>query len=148
MKPDVDRTLQLVSERLMFELAPKLTDGYAQSTAQIMAMLLAAATEEWDRAAQRRSEENEAIREIFREALPLVVDPELRTHLEAELESVSESLRISALDRENDGLRRSLIRLHAHAEELEGAPARALEERIWAELKESTERRKISIAPF
>lgn len=148
MKPDVDRTLQLLSETLMFDLAPKLVDGYAQSTAQVAAMLLGAATEEWDRVAQRRADENAAIRALFRNALSLVTDPALSSELEAELKSSTGSIRISELDRENEGLRGALIRLHAHVEELEGKSARRLEGKIWAELLESTERRKISIAPF
>ena len=148
MKPDVDRVLQLLSEPLMFDLAPKLQDGYAQSTAQITAMLLTAATEEWDRGAQRRFDENAAIRALFREALGVVGRPALRSDLEASLKPSDANIRISALERENNELRRVLIQLHAHVEELEGEAARSLEDGIWAELLESTVRRKISIAPF
>ncbi len=148
MKPDVDRTLQLLSETLMFDLAPKLRDGYAQSTAQVVAMLLTAATEEWDRAAQRRFDENAAIRALFREALDLVAEPALRSDLETGLKTSDASIRITELERENSELRRVLVRLHAHVEELGGEAARSLEEGIWAELLESTVRRKISIAPF
>jgi hypothetical protein len=41
-----------------------------------------------------------------------------------------------------------LIELHAHVEE-QGAPwARALDAEIWRELVASTERRRLSLAPF
>ena len=78
----------------------------------------------------------------------MVGKPALRSDLEASLKPSDANIRISALERENNELRRVLIRLHAHVEELEGEAARSLEDGIWAELLESTVRRKISIAPF
>jgi hypothetical protein len=57
-------------------------------------------------------------------------------------------VRISDLNRSNDRLRRLLIELHAHLEEIDTETARRIETAIWEELRVSTERRALSLAPF
>ena len=148
MKPDVDRVLQVLSENLLFELAPRIEDGYAQSSAQLTGMLLTAAVEEWDRVAERRVAENASLRALFKKARSALEGTELARKLEEASKSKPKSMRISDLDVHNDRLRFLLIELHAAVEELEGAKARRVEDAIWEELLESTVRRKLSIAPF
>jgi hypothetical protein len=111
-------------------------------------MLLGIVREEWDRAAARRVQENAALRALFRDALPVVSDTDLRRKLAAAADSADASLLVSELDAGNDALRALLIELHAHVETLETPGARALEDAIWRELVASTERRKLSLAPF
>jgi predicted DNA-binding ribbon-helix-helix protein len=53
---------------------------------------------------------------------------------------------VSALHERNRALRALLVRVHAHVERLDGDAARALEERIWTELVESTRRRQLDLA--
>jgi hypothetical protein len=148
MKPDVDQTLQLIAVNLLTEIAPKLSDDYTQRNSMLTAMLLQSAAEEWDRAAARRVEENRALRRLFSEAAPEIGDPGLRARLEAAAASDDESLRISDLNRSNDELRSLLIELHSHVEEIDTDAARRIEAAIWEELRVSTERRKLSMAPF
>jgi hypothetical protein len=135
MKPEVDLMLQLIAASLMTEIAPKISDDYTQRNSMLTAMLLQSASEEWDRAAARRVEENGALRRLFAEVAPEIGDPGLRTRLETASGEEGESLRISDLNRSNDRLRTLLIELHAHLE-------------IWQELRVSTERRALSLAPF
>jgi FKBP-type peptidyl-prolyl cis-trans isomerase (trigger factor) len=148
MKPDVEVTLQLIAVSLLTEIAPKISDDYTQRNSALAAMLLQIAAEEWDRAASRRVEENRTLRQLFAEAAPEVDDPELCARLEASSREEDESLRISDLNRSNDGLRTLLIELHAHLEEIDTEIARRIEAGIWRELRVSTERRAVSVAPF
>jgi FKBP-type peptidyl-prolyl cis-trans isomerase (trigger factor) len=148
MKPDVDVTLQLIAASLMTEMAPKIADDYTQRNGMLTAMLLQIAAEEWDRAAARRVEENGAMRRLFAEAAAEVRDRELRARLETASGEEEESLRIADLDRSNAGLRALLIELHAHLEEIDTEAARRIEAEIWRELRVSTERRAVSVAPF
>ena len=148
MKPDVDLTLQLIAASLMSEVAPKISDDYTQRNSMLTAMLLQIAAEEWDRAAARRVEENGAVRRLFAEAAREIEDRELRARLEAASEEAEESVRISDLNRSSDGLRGLLIELHAHLEEIDSENARRIEAAIWEELRVSTERRAVSVAPF
>jgi FKBP-type peptidyl-prolyl cis-trans isomerase (trigger factor) len=148
MKPDVDLTLQLIAASLMTEVAPKISDDYTQRNSMLTAMLLQIAAEEWDRAAARRVEENGALRRLFAEAASEIEDRELRARLEAASEEGEEGMRISDLNRSNDRLRTLLIELHAHVEEIDTETARRIEAAIWRELRVSTERRAVSVAPF
>ena len=148
MKPDVDLTLQLIAASLMTEIAPKISDDYTQRNSMLTVMLLQCAAEEWDRAAARRVEENRTLRRLFAEVAREIGDRDLRDRLEAASAGEDESLRISDLNRSNDGLRTLLIELHAHVEEIETEAARRIEAAIWQELRVSTERRALSVAPF
>jgi hypothetical protein len=148
MKPDVEVTLGLIAASLLLEIAPKISDDYTQRNCALTAMLLQIAAEEWDRAAARRVEENGEMRRIFTEAAAEIEDADLRARLESASRERDESLRIADLNRANDGLRALLIELHAHVEEIDSEPARRIEAAIWRELRVSTERRAVSVAPF
>jgi hypothetical protein len=148
MKPEIDLTLQRIAANLLTEIAPKISDDYTQRDSMLTAMLLQHASEEWDRAAARRVEENRALRRLFAEAAPEIGDRDLRGRLEAASAEEEESLRISDLNRSNDGLRTLLIELHAHVEKIDTEAARRIEAAIWQELRVSTERRAVSLAPF
>ena len=148
MKPDVDVTLQLIAASLMTEIAPKISDDYTQRNSMLTVMLLQSAAEEWDRAAARRVEENRVLRRLFAEVAPEIGDRDLRGRLHAASGEEDEGLRISELNHSNDGLRTLLIELHAHVEEIDTEAARRIEAAIWQELRVSTERRALSLAPF
>lgn len=148
MKPDADQLLRVLAGMLMGELAPRLPDDYLQRSVMMTGMLLAAVAEEWDRGVARRAEENEALRALFAGAVPGVGDPALRRRLEAAAGSASSTLVLSELEQENTSLRGLLIELHAHVETLGTEAGRRIEGEIWRELRRSTERRALSIAPF
>ena len=129
-------------------VAPHVTPAYRQSSVGVSALLLGMVREEWDRAAARRSEENAALRALFRDAAPAQTDTDLRRRLEEAAASSEKSLLISDLERANDALRSLLIVLHAQVELQTGPEARRIENAIWRELRASTERRKLALAPF
>ncbi len=149
MKPDVTTVLAAVSGLIVREVAPALGDTYLSEQLQRSAALLGAAGEEFDRAAARRVQENQAMRRIFRQAAVLSADREddLATALAAAARgSDLEDLRVSRLDADNHRLRSLLIRLHAWAESEQTPAARDLLAVIWTELRESTERRILSMS--
>ena len=148
MKPDAPFVLETVAAKLMLELVPQMQPPFLQGTVTVVGLMLTMLREEWDRVAQRRVEENAAVRQIFRGAAPHLADADLRQRLLEAAESRESSLRISDLDAANEGLRRLLIELQAHVEAQPGTEARRIEAEIWQELVASTERRRFSIAPF
>jgi hypothetical protein len=148
MKPDIDRFLEVATLYLMTQIAPALGTGYAQSNVNIMAMMLMAVREEFDRAAARRVEENRALRQLFAEATPAVRDAALRQRLETAAQDEDTSFTVSDLERSNGVLRGLLIELHAHVEELDSPAARRIEADIWRELAASTQRRRLMMGPF
>lgn len=147
MKPDVITVLAAVSDLIVREVGPALGDTYLSEQLQRSAVLLGAVGEEFDRAAARRVRENQALRQLFRQAGALVGDRELAAALaQAGNGSDLDDLRVSRLDADNHRLRALLIRLHAWAESEHTPAARELLTAIWTELRASTERRALSMS--
>jgi hypothetical protein len=88
-------------------------------------MLLALAAETWDSAAENLVQENRALAALLEDT------------------AAEGDLRLSALRTENARLRARLIEAHVAAEEAGDA---ARQDAIWAELRTSTERRKLSVS--
>lgn len=148
MKPEVDFVLRSMMVSLLTEVAPAVGDGYVRSDVEVIAGLMAAAAEEYDRAAHVRVEENEAMRRIFRSAAPSVLDAGLRSRLEAAAAEPDTSLHVSDLNAANDRLRALLIELHALVETRDEDWARRANRAIWDGLRESVNRRAISFWPL
>jgi L-lactate utilization protein LutC len=126
MTPDVPAVLAELAGLLMKNAEPDIPPAERASDLMLSAMLLAVASETWDSAAHVLVEENRAVRALLGET------------------GEDADLRLSALQAENDRLRRRLVEAHAAAEAA-GDVARC--EAVWAELVASTERRKLSSAP-
>lgn len=148
MKPEVDFVLRSMMENLLTEVAPAVGDGYVRSNVEVIAGLMVAAAEEYDRAAHVRAEENEAMRRIFRSAAPSILDAGLRARLEAAAAERDTSLHVSDLNAANDRLRGLLIELHSLVETRDEGWARRANRAIWDELRESVNRRAISFWPL
>ena len=148
MKPGVDIYLEELRRALTQDFAPRLPTSFEQSALARHAVLLGAVTEEFDRAASRRIEENRALRVLFSDAAKAIPDSNLCSRLRAISESEERSLAVRDLDASNCELRRLLVELHEHVEQLAGAEARSLEEAIWRELVGSTERRRTALDRF
>ena len=148
MKPDPQAVLGYLTELTLTQVAPKVRPPYLAGTIGMIGTALAVLTEEWDRAASRLVAENRAVRAIFRKAETLSLDSALAAELRALAGGDDEDLRLSALDAGNSALRHALIRLQTAIETREDAPAKGLNEAIWAELVAETERRKLAGSPF
>lgn len=148
MKPEVDFVLRASASRLLTEVAPALGDAYLRSNLEVIAGLLTAAAEEYDRAAHVRAEENRAMRRIFADAVPFVEDAALRARLDAVAAESEGSLQVSDLNLANDRLRSVLIEIHALVETRKEPWAARTKQAIWSELRASASRRSLSFFPL
>lgn len=148
MKPDIGRVLEVMAGTLMLDVAPNVAPPYRQASVFANALLLTNIREELDRIAERRVDENRALRALFAQAAPDVADAALRARLVEAADSQEASLRISALDASNEALRRLAIELHAYVETQDAPAARRIEALLWRELAASTERRKLGLNAF
>lgn len=161
MMPSPAAYLQGLARLLGEQVSPRLPTPFEQAGMQREPMHLQAVAIEFERAAARRVQENQAIRHLMARAAAL---PELAPALKARCERLAAGadtdLSIGALQDGNQALRAGLIALQA---ELEGkvdhagkvdqagevdeaphvAPSAALLEAIWQELRTSTERRRL-----
>jgi hypothetical protein len=141
MRPSIPAAASDLAARLRSEIVPELTGFRANNVAMGSAMIDMIA-EEFDRAAARLFEENEAVRELLQRGAALV------DGIAARPASVKPDLRVSALEAENAVLRGALIKLQAALESRDDEQARALDADIWIELARSVERRRIASANF
>ncbi len=148
MRPEIPNVCRTFAEDLVMRVLPTISPAYHQGTIAMIAGALSIVGEEWDRAASWRVAENKRLRELFREAAPVVSDSVLRQRLLVLAETPDDDLRISALMANNSALRATLIELHEHVESSQSPDARRVEAVIWLELAESTERRRLSTAQF
>jgi len=144
MRPPGDHILRTAATTLANEYIPGMDAEHKKSGLAYLTFLLMNVSEEFDRAAHRRVEENRALRKLFSGSLPAVEDPDLKSRLKKAAETTEDDYRISALDELNCELQDLLIDLHAHVETLEGEEARDIENAIWQELEEWTKRREFS----
>jgi hypothetical protein len=128
----------------MTEHMPAATSEKAQADFGLSALLIGVVSEELERAAARRIEENEELRGLFSESLAVVEDERLREQLRESAEGEEGDYRVSALDKVNGHLLELLIALHSHVEGLEGEGARRAEEAIWEVLENWTKRREFT----
>lgn len=140
MKPDIPAVLAELAGLIARNAVPDVDPAERAGALGLSAALLGMAAEAWDGAAQRLVEENEALRALLSEAGD-------RAGRNAWLaQAVDDDLKISTLSAANARLRAALIELHAAVEGDDAPDARALESRIWEELRLSTERRQMSTA--
>jgi hypothetical protein len=125
MTPDVPSVLSELAQLLMRNAMPGVPDAERASALGLSAMLLSISAEVWDGAAHNLVEENRALRVLL------------------DLPGRDDDLRLSALRAGNERLRALLITAQIEAEASGDIPR---QDAIWAELRASTERRKLSIS--
>ena len=144
MKPDAGRVLNGVAVSLMTKVAPEVRTPFGQQLAGLSAVLLRVVATESDRMADRLSVENAGVAAILADAAGVVSDASLAERARAAAEEgTPPDLRVSTLQGINDRLRAILVEVHAAIEDTPGEEARAMEERVWEELRESTRRRHV-----
>jgi hypothetical protein len=125
MTPEIPSVLAELAQLLLRNAAPGVPDGERANALGLSAALLGLAAETWDGAAHNLVVENRALRDLL------------------DLPGEDGDLHLSALQVENARLRARLIDAHVAAE-VAGDVAR--QEAIWAELRVSTERRRLSVS--
>jgi hypothetical protein len=145
MRPQGDHILRTVATNMLSKYLPGFGIEHERADFGLMALMVLLVSEEFERAAHRRIEENRAFKRIFNDALPVVKDEDLKRRIREAMEKTEDDYHISALDQLNCELQEVLIDLHAHVEILESGDARMIEEAIWQELENWTKRREFVI---
>ena len=143
MKPNVQTVMMRSFERILTDIAPHLSSEYAVGSSSVIGLMMFQTATEFERAADIRVQENAAMRDIFSGAVSILPTGDLRTRVEKAAASSDPSVKISELDEANDALSALLIELQAHAERMEGEPARKLETQIWEELARAATARRL-----
>lgn len=145
MRPDVPKVIGGISAAMITQILPELRTPIAIQNTTLGVGLMVMISQEFDRAAARLVEENRALRELLNDASAVLKDSGLEGRIkEATGTGDDPDLHVPALQATNDRLRAVLIDVHAKAEETDDAALRELNERIWAELQESTRRRHLA----
>jgi hypothetical protein len=145
MRPTCQTILNSVGMDLAVRYLPKASSDSEKADLILKAFLLGAVAEEFERGAHRRIEENEALRQLFSESIPVVHDPGLKSRLASASETKDTDVHISALDQANNQLLNILIELHAHLDEQEDEESRWLLKKIWEALKDYSRRREFKL---
>ena len=144
MRPDLSRALQGVAMTMISKVIPEVQTPFGQQEVGLAAQLAFWASEESERGADNLVNETRATRELLQAGLPLAGDS--TREVESALATpAAPNLRLSTLQAENDGVRKGLVTLQAALEANSSPEAKVLNERIWAELIESTRRRQFTV---
>ncbi len=145
MRPDPPKVLYAIAGTLAAQVMPQVGTPFGQQSTGLAATLSGLLAQEFDRAASRLVEENNAVIGILHAALPLVGDANLGLQLTAAVaQPPPTDFHVSALQARNDELRGLLIEVHRLVESEPGEAAELLNARIWDELRESTRRRHLA----
>ena len=142
MRPSCELILRNVANDLVMEYVNEVSTKKAKTGLGLTALLMGFVSEEFERGAARRIEENTELRKLFSKAVAVVQDESLRTRLKEASNSTDKDFRISSMDKTNCDLQELLIELHSHIETAEAEDARQVEKAIWAVLENWTRRRE------
>ncbi|MEO6398621.1 MAG: hypothetical protein ABIP13_09160 [Tepidiformaceae bacterium] len=143
MKPEPQKVLGTMAGALAM-LSPEIASAFGQQTSGLSAALAMVLAQEWDRAASRLVEENVRVTGLLERSRLVIRDELLHARIDGVVERIPAiDLRVSALQAENDELRRLLTDVHATVDGAEGAESELLNRLIWDELRESTRRRHL-----
>jgi hypothetical protein len=150
MKPSVSELLAGGAMTLATGVVPLLeANPYGKGHATIVMMLALLAAQEVDKAADVLHTENARLRGLFARAALTPVERDLADALRAAGEApASASLRVSALQIENAGLRALLIRLHAAVEADAETWAAEIDAEIWKLLRDGARARLVDLPPM
>jgi hypothetical protein len=139
MKPTPDLVLNHAFAKVAMEMGPALPSGYGQGSATLTGVLILMVSQEFNRAADIRANENAAMRALFAEVAPSI-GGDLGARLKGAAEAKDADINVATLDRSNAALKALLIELQVQAET---AGTRALETRILKLLSEAAAARQI-----
>ena len=149
MRPDPSRVLGGVAATLSTAIMVDAKTPFGAYLAGVAAGLTGTLAVEIERIADRLYRENRALVELLANATPLLGN-EMGSRIRSAVAEEAEppNILVSTLVAANDRLRFLLIELHAIVESQSSEAARAMDERIWDELRESTRRRHIGIGAY
>jgi hypothetical protein len=144
MKPDPSKVLVGMANAVMVGLAAEARTPFGQTVAGMAGMLALALAQEVDRLPDRLNNENLGLAALLTDARALV-DPALAAGIDEVANAAPANIRVSTLQALNDRLRGVLVDVHVAVEARNSPEARAMNDRVWAELIESVQRRHIEM---
>lgn len=145
MKPEVDQILVQSLGTLMGDVAPHLTQDYAQGHVGAIGMLMIFAAQEYERGAEIRVAENKGMRALFGDAAEVITDDKLICRLNAAARGQDTCFAITALNAENDRLKTLLIELHEYVEGWGHPQAEEVDAKIWSLLRSFADNRALHL---
>ncbi len=118
-------------------------DAYARGSAQVIGSLLMLAAREYEGGADMLVWENNEIRKLLGAGWALIDDKDISKRLKDAADSKDENLLISALEKNNDQLKRMLIDLHSEVEKRNDEANQKMNRQIWQFLRITAEKHRL-----
>ena len=148
MRPDPGNVMRGVVQAITRELTPELSTPFAKTVAGLSNSLLSILSVESERLIDRLLVETRITTDILHDSCAILEDPFFCMRvLAAAARTTPPNYRLSTVQALNDDARRMLIEIHTVIEGMPGKAAAMINERIWAELRESTIRRQMEPSP-
>ena len=153
MAPEVGDILRASFLQMLTQIAPQMKNDYDARSVSLLGTILMLCAEEYERAADIRVKENDAMRALFLKAQllkaqRLMGDARLAEEIARAAKRKEQSLEISELNQVNHDLKRALIRLQSFCEEEKAPWAEEMEKEIDACLQLIAKGRIIELPPM
>ena len=123
MKPEINKTLQILAQELIQRFSPLLDDEYEQSRLNSWSTLLLLASMDLDEAAENLIEENNMTKDFLKKYLKNINDKKLCQDVEVLIEQKNLKYNMSSLDELNQNFRDLLVRAQTYFETEENLEA-------------------------
>ena len=123
MKPEINKTLQILAQELIQRFSPLLDDEYEQSRLNSWGTLLLLASMDLDAAAENLIEENNMTKDFLKKYLKNINDKKLSQDVEVLIEQKNLKYNMSSLDELNQNFRDLLVRAQTYFETEENLEA-------------------------
>ena len=116
MKPEINKTLQILAQELIQRFSPLLDDEYEQSRLNSWGTLLLLASMDLDAAAENLIEENNMTKDFLKKYLKNINDKKLSQDIEVLIKQKNLEYNMSSLDKLNQRFRDLLVRVQTYFE--------------------------------
>ena len=116
MKPEINKTLQILAQELIQRFSPLLDDEYEQSRLNSWGTLLLLASVDLDEATENLIEQNKMMKDFLIKYLKTIKDKQLSQDIEVLIVQKNLKYNMSSLDELNQKFRGLLVRVQAYFE--------------------------------
>ena len=116
MKPEINKTLQILAQELIQRFSPLLDDEYEQSRLNSWGTLLLLASVDLDEATENLIEQNKMMKDFLIKYLENIKDKQLSQDIEVLIVQKNLKYNMSSLDELNQKFRGLLVRAQAYFE--------------------------------
>ena len=141
MIPNADKALRLVNRRMMTTMLPDLNSAFVQSDGMLLGMLIENLATELATGIERRLQDIEAVKSLFRDAVHEVKVEGLDDAMSQCLHLQPASMSLADVNLVHDQLHRVLIDLHAYTE---ASGLAKLNQAIWRYLEDHAGRHQLA----